>query len=469
MRFVSQETNSCIENGPGVHANFGLIFNKWLPYHYNRDKLEPEVAQNPGPLVDVFKSGKNSAAEVLKKHHIRQANYCLAMERGGWIPFIFHAKLTAPFVSGLGMSHPTETGLVLDHTSGMPYIPAASQKGVLRIAHLINSLRDENDKFLDEDFLVEKGVVEITNGQMNWLEDDDSKTLFGSSDNKDSLAGKLTILDAYPLQPPELGEDILTPHYNDYYQEKRGPTEDQSPVPIKFLVVKPGAEFVFRLLLRLPHPMNSQQNQEKLISSVNKNIQRVFRETGLGAKTSLGFGRFQIISSGKDPEKVLTWLQDDEPLWFAHIRKIETVTEWGQFRQAVLVAEIDQKWKVRGDVAGAVMEAAKRAYENCPDNWDESRDQLVKKWLHPSGVAWHPLVKKVKPPILRMDTDLLKEISSLEEWKDYKSSSIKISKLEKQCALALKEKFSDWQLKKKGTSEQQKAFKQLNKRLAKMK
>jgi len=92
----------------------------------------------------------------------------------------------------------TETGLVLDHTSGMPYIPAAGQKGVLRLAHLVNSLKNGDD-WLSEEELRERRIVDEN---MNWLEDDSSRALFGAGGGNDALAGRLNILDAYPLLPP---------------------------------------------------------------------------------------------------------------------------------------------------------------------------------------------------------------------------------------------------------------------------
>ncbi len=295
MRLVSQAINRTLTATPNTPINFGLLFNKFLQYRDNQGKLEPVVKQDRKPLINDYLKSKKQGADILKQRQLQQAAYCQAMELAGWQSFIVHAELTSPFVSGLGMAHPTETGLVLDHTSGMPFIPAASQKGVLRVAHLINSLCDDQGKWLPEKVLKEKGII---NDKMEWREDAASKTQFGSGGNKDALAGQVVVLDAYPLTPPVLGEEILNPHFGDYYKDKgnRGPSEDQSPIPIKFLVVKPGADFVFRLLLRTPFSEAKAKDQNTLICLLKKNLHRAITEEGMGAKTALGFGRFKITA-----------------------------------------------------------------------------------------------------------------------------------------------------------------------------
>ncbi len=448
MRFVSQKINSCLDNDPGTRANFGLIFNKWLSYRLNKGKIEPEASRNPGTLITKCKAVKTSAAEILKQHHVRQAEYCRAMEKAGWTLFVLHAELTAPFVSGLGMTHPTETGLVLDYTSGMPYIPAASQKGVMRLAHLVNSLRGENGDWLSENLLKKKGIID---DDMNWQEDNGSRTLFGSSGNKEALAGQLTILDAYPLKPPELVEDILNPHYNDYYQGNRGPTEDQSPVPVKFLVVKPGSEFIFRVLLRMPFSDALVEGQDKLVVLIRQNLEHALTEVGIGAKTSLGFGRFKILSS-EEPADIADWKDElDEKLrpWNTFIRKSTLINDWNQFKQKVLERiegqEWEYAWQQRLDVAQAVKAAAEQIRADKPDRWTEERDDKIADWLQPSGVKWE---RQSAADTSVTDNPLLEKIQVFKTPADY-DRSLDIANLDIECCRALQTLFKKWKWDKK--------------------
>ncbi len=308
MRLVSQQLNNALKNPGSILVNFGLFFNKMLEYDDKLRDFKPIVNQRRQPLIDQYEKSRREMDVLLKERHLRQAAYCRSMGKAGWKAFVFHAKLKSPFVSGLGMSHPTETGLVLDHTIGVPYIPATSQKGVLRVAHLVNTLLDDNGKDKDRDQLLKEGVLRKGKeaDEFFWNEDDAFKTLFGYSGKTDSLAGQLVVLDAYPLTTPELGEEILNPHYPDYYKKNRGPTEDQSPIPVKFLVAQPGAEFVFRVMLRRPlakAPLG-EDAQRRLETVVLKNIRRALTEEGFGAKTALGFGRFEIIGE-VEPDALL--------------------------------------------------------------------------------------------------------------------------------------------------------------------
>jgi len=363
----------------------------------------------------------------------------------------------------------TETGLILDHTSGMPYIPAAGQKGVLRLAHLINSLKNGDD-WLSEEELRERGIVDEN---MNWLEDDSSRALFGAGGSNDALAGRLNILDAYPLLPPELGEEILNPHYRDYYEGKRGPTEDQSPVPIKFLVVRPGAEFVFRILLRTPFSEAADIQQDKLEKIVHAGLRRSITDIGMGAKTALGFGRFSLVAE-QEPAEVETWIAGEiekKRPWLAYVRKITTVKDWGMFNQVVLNADIPSEWQKKAEVGKAVAAAAGNVWQQKPEKWTTERDAVVGQWLSVSGASWTPLAQLPVGPekTSPVDKELLAQITGLTGWKEYTQLKtqlkIKIGKLDKECAQALKEKFKTWKLKKSKDRQQKKAFNALGRRL----
>jgi len=494
MRFVSQQVNTCLGTVIPTTANFGLAFDKWLDYSQSSGKYEPSVKQDRTSLISQAESLSQAATEMLKMHHLRQARYCRTMEKAGWQPFVFHARLDAPFVSGLGATHPTETGMVLDHTSGMPYIPAASQKGVQRIAHMLCSLRhdDGTEKTIEQ--LVDEGQVIRRNDDFFWREDDASRTLFGYSEKNDSLAGQLVILDAYPLKAPELGEEILNPHFPEYYKGERGPSEDQSPIPIKFLVVRPGTEFVFRILLRLPYDKAHVREQGKLSRLVQQNIERAITEVGMGAKTSLGFGRFTVVRRG-EPEKTNQWideysqqhaatfkeitaaLEDKKSPWRAVLHRLPEVSDWGVLKSQVLVNAELSRYQAAQEVGEAVAEMAKKVACTYPKKWTQERDREVADWLQPSGITWEPLAKvkttatqTSQPMDTRTDNRILETITNFSNekeqgWQQYKEARIKINKLDKQCAKALKDKFSQWGLKKSRNKAEKQELKKLGRRL----
>lgn len=477
MRLVSKQLSAAIEGNKAAPANFGLVFNKWLDYRDDHGVLKPVVSQDRKPLITLYGQGRKQSAEILKQRHLRQAAYCQTMEQAGWRAFIVHAKLTAPFVSGLGMTHPTETGLVLDHTSGMPYLPASSQKGVLRLVHLLNTLCDEKGNWLSEDELLRQGLVQRKDNVLEWRENAASKTIYGTGGDKNALAGQLTLLDAYPLTPPELGEEILNPHYAHYYQEKsghdgrkRGPTEDQSPIPVKFLVVKPGAEFVFRLLLRNPFAKAQEGDQSWLGQLVEQSLIRAITEEGMGAKTSLGFGRFKILTSA-EPEKITTWQNEENAQkhpWRILTRKIEAAADWGQLKQ-LLDSPDTQAHMSQKEVVVAVQSKAYAIRKAKPEKWGDDRDKLLAEWLSSAGLTWQIHAQAASTgqtavgsiDLSPEDQILIETIEKLADWSVWKNSGIKMESLSLPALKKLREKFSSWKI-KDGKGDKPATWKKLN-------
>jgi CRISPR-associated protein Cmr6 len=469
MRPVSKEINQLISNKERIkHANFGLVFNKWLDLEDYLKRKDKENSQEI--FISDYNKSKQKAAKILERRHEEQASYCQAMQKAGWHPFVYHAKLISPFVSGLGMTHPTETGLVLDHTSGIPYLPASSQKGVLRIAHIINTL------FLED--LLDQGIVKKDENTSNilWEEDAASRTLFGFSEKKEALAGQLVVLDAYPLNPPELGVEILNPHFSEYYQGKRGPTEDQNPIPVKFLVVKPDAEFVFRLLLRTPFQKAPETNQESLITIINKNIRRAITEEGMGAKTALGFGRFEIKRKA-EPQKIMELLNEckkreelERCPWLSFKkRRIDSIREWDWSRLTQLMSDSEAiQYQKVPEISQAIKEAAEQIRAKNSKKWDQERDKRMDEWLRPSGIEW--AIQKdadATSPLSPEEQALCEQIKGLKDWGNWKTANIEMETLPLMALQLLQDKFSSWGCKERNAKPyKQEAWKKLKQLLS---
>jgi CRISPR-associated protein Cmr6 len=241
------------------NANFSLLFPRLTEWQEKSGKWTSEGAIEK--LQNKFKCN----ASILEKIHINQRK----------IPNIceIKAKLTQPFVSGLGSGHPTETGFILDRNSGLPYIPASSIKGVL------HSVCEPN--LADE--------------------------LFGNGNNQ----GKVIILDAFPVDTVQLELDIMNPHDKD---------ETKNPIPIKFLTVKKGTVFAFRIV---------QQN-----CNIEEIFQKAF-ERGFGAKTNIGYGKFTT-----DIKKETSPLKNET-------QKQQNSLKIGQKYQAILQEKPKKSWKAK--------------------------------------------------------------------------------------------------------------------------
>lgn len=211
----------------------------------------------------------------LEKKQELQSEYLASLKEDEIQTFTITAKTSSPFITGLGSGHPTETGIILDRNLGVPYIPSSSIKGVLRLAYAVN---------------IADGRSEVPDSEL--------EKYFGSTDTNKSRRGQLMFLDAYPRGNVELKLDIMNPHFGKYYDgTNKQPVETESPVPIKFLTVKQGTEFVFNCAYL---PLDEKdRSDEKVKDDVEKMFATAFSKLGFGGKTSIGYGRFERVENQK--------------------------------------------------------------------------------------------------------------------------------------------------------------------------
>ena len=262
------------------NGNFGLWFNKFVPL---KSIDNPKVSDNRGNDTESIQYYKDKyrvqVDDLLDKKHLNQVAFCKRMIKLGYTTLTLNTKLKTPLVTGIGESHPHEISLVFDHTLGIPYMPATGIKGVSKLAHIISIIPDaiKNTKVENDSFDIYEDWTEI-------------KNMFGMQDKR----GGIIFLDAYPLKTPELKVDVMTPHYGEYYEEgsTTPPADNQNPNPIKFLTIKEGTEFVFRAIIKKTD-----------IEKTKNALKRALTEEGIGAKTALGYGLFEIIEE-KETEKM---------------------------------------------------------------------------------------------------------------------------------------------------------------------
>jgi CRISPR-associated protein Cmr6 len=154
-----------------------------------------------------------------------------------------------------------ETSMRLHHIYGIPYIPASGIKGVVR-SYIITEKFDSKEE--------------------EALKDDKFKKIFGSQDH----AGEVTFFDAFPTSKPTLKVDIMNPHYGDYYNKGKAPTDTQNPVPVNFLTVE---NTKFRFLIGAKEVLGDLKIKDKTIEDW---LTEALKNHGLGAKTAVGYGYF---------------------------------------------------------------------------------------------------------------------------------------------------------------------------------
>jgi CRISPR-associated protein Cmr6 len=378
-----------LENSP--HCNFSLYFPRMVNW-VDGDEEKMKDSDAIDKLGEKSKRLFQNTIKLIERIHFQQSDllkhqHFLSKRNKNIKIFEFTANLASPFISGLGSGHPTETGMVLDRNTGLPYIPASSIKGVMRLAHCLNlydkykarnnidgSAGVEANKWLVRGKLDSKGKFlksENYNEGDVWVINDNEQSIvkyFGISE-KDSvqIRGQLVFLDAFPYNVPEIKTDIMSPHYKTYYtgpEEKneknfKGPIETDATVPIKFLTVAPGTEFVFRCFVS---PLATQESQvetswgEEDEKAIEAMFERALTKIGIGGKTSIGYGHFnnfrnRSVTLIKEWEKI----EEQKRIEAEKKRKIEETkaeaarkeAEKNQ-RESALLEKIDQEMSSLG-------------------------------------------------------------------------------------------------------------------------
>ncbi|MDM7324007.1 MAG: type III-B CRISPR module RAMP protein Cmr6 [Thermus sp.] len=181
------------------------------------------------------------------------------------------AKTLGRLVVGLGGEGVLETSLTLHRTYGVPYIPGSALKGLAsRFAHLYL----EGDAWRRDLAHFERGAAQ--------------SVLFGTTEQE----GVVVFFDALPEPGSwEIHTDILNPHHPNYNAGGDDPPADwDSPVPVPFLSVK--GTF---LLALAPAAGVPPKEARPWLEAAWQILEWALREEGIGAKTSSGYGRMQLV------------------------------------------------------------------------------------------------------------------------------------------------------------------------------
>ncbi len=216
-----------------------------------------------------------SAADALTA--LRQRQKAQAEALGEQCSFILEARSTAPFATGLGLEHPIENGFAFLTPYGLPYLAGSGVKGVLRRA----------GEELEEEGELVVGTVDALFGPENIREPEDARR------------GALSCWDVFPA--PARGEmvvEIMTPHFNHYYQEGGTPHDAGKPTPIPFLAVPSNSEFRFIVTCE-PSLLPGTLPLDEWKALIQKIISRAFDWLGFGAKTAVGYGAMEENPAAK--------------------------------------------------------------------------------------------------------------------------------------------------------------------------
>jgi CRISPR-associated protein Cmr6 len=263
----------------------GLAHDIWAPidegkyYEAERDAWLSEVARTPPP----------------EDYRIAFERWERSLDRPDTRRFI--GRATSRLLVGHGNPSPTEVGLTLHRTWGVPVIPGSSLKGLL--ASYVETVYgpDDPDHPGPEEADREPFAGVGWNEQGNRLVRPPGtayRRLFGAPD-VDGAAdgasrGEVIVHDALwvPDKEPPLARDVLTVHQRTYYSEEPGskawPNDYDSPIPVAFLTVRPSARFLVAI-----------SGPPALLGVAEDCLRGALAGRGVGGKTAAGYGRIELI------------------------------------------------------------------------------------------------------------------------------------------------------------------------------
>lgn len=180
-------------------------------------------------------------AGLIEERAVRLA-VLIESQKGMWTV----VKTLSRFVTGLGDLHPVENGFRWHHELGAPYLPGSSLKGL--IAPTLRGSEDDADPDSDQEGGVDRFIV----------------------------------YPMLPTRPVKLEVDVLTSHYGGW-DPANPPADWRDPTPVPFLTVAPGQPFIVGIA---PRP------GVNLPEGALDRVLELLVNEGVGAKTSVGYGRF---------------------------------------------------------------------------------------------------------------------------------------------------------------------------------
>jgi len=272
MKEPKKDVNATARNGD--IPNLGWLFYK---EYYQELTMELIDKKNEQKQIEFFKK-KND--KVLEAQFRNYKNAFVSIKNGVTIKMM---TIYPGLIMGTGVTHETglkgemKLGLSFDYTTGLPYIPGSSIKGILRSV-FPNSFSKADKEFKENRIAYIRNI--LGNQKLN-VEELEAELFEGKGSA--SVYERDVFMDAFITTAPRdgrfLGNDYITPHKNNPLK---------NPNPIQFLKVLPEVTIAFHF--RLNKGIITVEQKKQLFEQILKDI-------GVGAKTNVGYGQLESIAN----------------------------------------------------------------------------------------------------------------------------------------------------------------------------
>lgn len=271
----------------------------WLYYRDYYNGLKKCHLQEETPPPDNTKGGffdKKNQDLIESGYRNSEVRKDFPEDTEVWPGYVYKSFLLETVYPGLatgtGVIHETglkgelKLGFQFDYTTGLPYLPGSSVKGLLRSMFPNSSSEKDPEKLRlyqteRKDYLqtiLSHVLSSYTTSEINTKLTRLEESIFCHGD---------IFLDAFIERIGKdglLGFDYITPHKNAF----------KNPVPVQFIKVMPGVTFRFGFIVRA--------EPELKLSIINKMslFQTILSDIGIGAKTNVGYGQLKKICENQE-------------------------------------------------------------------------------------------------------------------------------------------------------------------------
>jgi CRISPR-associated protein Cmr6 len=267
--------------------------------------------RHPGLLLDKYTPyvRQEDASKCLDRVVAAAAQHTVVNKtlerRGAWLKQISNAELftattTTRLTLHLARSAALENvGICLHPIYGFVYLPGSGLKGM---AHayacehwLGNQPMGQAAPSADRQQKWETICRIFGTADSPWLSDMAKR--LGVTVPPDAAAGSVVFHEAWPTKVPKLIKDLTNNHHSRYYGDGKAtgdvppPNDAESPIPVNFLAIGEGNEFLFALSpRRADTPTEDMQLARQWLAGALTHM-------GCGAKTNAGYGYFKLLAN----------------------------------------------------------------------------------------------------------------------------------------------------------------------------